>query len=69
MQLGDVAMVGVGDGGWLWFCQLTGGLLTFWLQTGGYHFYHSISIFNEGEGSAKDKKETESTHVEVENEA
>jgi len=24
--LGDVAMVGVGDGGWLWFCQLTGDL-------------------------------------------
>jgi hypothetical protein len=26
MQLGDIAMVGVGDGGWLWFCQLTGDL-------------------------------------------
>ena len=26
VQLGDMAMVGVGDGGWLWFCQLTGDL-------------------------------------------
>ena len=38
VQLGDVAMVGVGDGGWLWFCQLTGGLLTFWLHSLLPHF-------------------------------
>jgi hypothetical protein len=24
--LDDVAIVGVGDGGWLWFCKLTGDL-------------------------------------------